>query len=161
MARPKKYTEERQEALVNAIRMGAPGGTAAGYAGIGSYSYYAWRRLGDRELTRREAGETPDPGMDWAVAFTIAVDEAKAAFEVRNVGLIQRAAQDTWQAAAWLLERRHPDRYGRVTRSEVSGPQGAPVQVATVDSADLEAKVNALIALRGQDDVADKDGDGE
>lgn len=34
-----------------------------------------------------------------------------------------------WSAAAWLLERRFPDDYARTVRSEVSGPDGGPVQV--------------------------------
>lgn len=48
--------------------------------------------------------------------------EAEAVWHMLEV--IRRAADkalpNTWQAAAWLLERRHPDVYGQRARVEVS-----------------------------------------
>ena len=37
------------------------------------------------------------------------------------MALVQSAAPQHWQAAAWWLERSFPDRYGRRDRNEVSG----------------------------------------
>jgi hypothetical protein len=37
--------------------------------------------------------------------------EAEAA--ERLVGLIEERAKEHWQAAAWMLERRHPDLFGK------------------------------------------------
>jgi hypothetical protein len=41
---------------------------------------------------------------------------------------IETAAPD-WRAAAFILERRHADRWGRQVRTEISGPGGKPVPI--------------------------------
>jgi hypothetical protein len=43
-----------------------------------------------------------------------------------------RLTQPDWKAMAWLAERRRPRDYGGVTRTEVSGPNGGPVQVGSL-----------------------------
>lgn len=45
---------------------------------------------------------------------------ARAEGELRNVALIAQAARGgSWAAAAWLLERHYPERWGRVLRTSV------------------------------------------
>jgi hypothetical protein len=74
--------------------------------------------------------------------FREAVEKAKAEAEVRDVTLIDKAAKDgSWQAAAWKLERKFPNKWGRVNRTEISGPDGAPVKV------DIDAKASLLQKL--------------
>ena len=47
------------------------------------------------------------------------LEGARAEGEVRAIAQIARAAMDTWQAAAWLLERQYPERWSRpATRAE-------------------------------------------
>lgn len=38
-----------------------------------------------------------------------------------------------WRAAAWLLERRNPQVYGKVYRAEVTGPEGMPIEMTVED----------------------------
>lgn len=38
-------------------------------------------------------------------------------------------ATPDWRAAAFILERRHPDRWGRQVKTEISGPGGKPVPI--------------------------------
>ena len=46
--------------------------------------------------------------------------------------MIEQAAKDgTWQAAAWKLERRYPQEYGK-TVQEHQGKDGGPIQVREV-----------------------------
>lgn len=45
--------------------------------------------------------------------FQDAVRKAKAWAEARDVIIITKHAEKKWQAAAWLLERKHPRRWGR------------------------------------------------
>lgn len=47
-----------------------------------------------------------------------ALKKADAEREANLVSRIMRASDDTWQAAAWLLERKYPERYARPTRPE-------------------------------------------
>lgn len=118
MARPTKLTPETQDRIVTALRAGNYQETAARYAGIDGATFYRWMERGTEE-TEGIYSE-----------FCEAVENAKAAAEVRDVALIDLAAQDgSWQAAAWKLERKFPNRWGRVTRTEISGPDGAAVKL--------------------------------
>ena len=95
------------------------------------------------------------------------IERSIAFFELRNLTLIQQAAQGydddetvtvtrrdangnliettttrrqkrarSWQAGAWLLERRMPDRYSQVARHEHAGLGGGPIEVETVTAAE-------------------------
>jgi transposase len=133
MGRPTKLNQETHDRIVNAIRAGNYQDTAAAYAGIDEATFYRWMERG-REETEGIYCE-----------FRKAVENAKAAAEVRDVALIDRAAQDgSWQAAAWKLERKFPNKWGRVNRTEISGPDGAPVKV------EMDAK-SALLTKLGLD----------
>jgi hypothetical protein len=48
---------------------------------------------------------------------------------VRDLAIIGRAADEHWQAAAWRLERRFPERYARNRRVELTGKDGGPVEI--------------------------------
>jgi hypothetical protein len=70
--------------------------------------------------------------------FSVAVEKARA--EAREVALdsIRTAAREgQWQAAAWYLERTAPNRYARVERREISGPDGGAITLL-----DLEREVS-------------------
>ena len=133
MARPTRCTPEVTQRVADAIRGGNYANVAARYAGIGERTFYKW-------MERAASGEEP------FVQFQQAIKEAEAAAEVRNMALIQQAAQaGTWQASAWYLERRYPSRYGRRDRLEHSGPDGGPIKQQVVGD-DQRAEVTALIA---------------
>ena len=101
MARPTKLTSEVQEQIVTAIRAGNYIETAAAYAGIDKSTLYDWLRRGARSPRGPYRG------------FSNAVKKALAEAEVRDVALIAKAGTKEWQAAAWRLERKFPDRWGR------------------------------------------------
>lgn len=102
---PTKLTAETTDRIVTAIRAGASLEAAAGYAGVGRQTFFDWLRK----------GRQTDPAPVYA-DLVAAVDEALAQFEVHAVGRIAKAGETEWQADAWRLERRFPDRYGRRTR---------------------------------------------
>jgi hypothetical protein len=60
------------------------------------------------------------------VEFSNAVEKAMAEAEVAGVNAIVVAAARHWQAAAWMLERKHPERWGR-RPAMVFQPDGGPV----------------------------------
>lgn len=134
MARPSKLTPAVQETICSAIRAGNYSEIAARYAGISSTTFYKWMALG-------EGDNAKDPYKE----FREAVENARATAEVRNIGLIQQAANNgTWQAAAWFLERTAPARWGRRSALEVTGAEGGPVKV-DISIDELEAKVAKLL----------------
>ena len=145
-----KLNPERQSRIVEALTQGNYIETAARYAGITPAGFYKWMHRGNTERQRIQDGGEPNPAEEIYVEFVEAVEKARSQAEMRNVGLIQKAAVDgTWQAAAWFLERSYPRRWGRSDRVEHVGADGGPVDVqVSVD--DLEEKVKQLLAHRGE-----------
>jgi hypothetical protein len=93
-----------------------------------------------------------DPNSDTKYReFRDAVESARSAAEIRNVALIQKAANDgTWQAAAWYLERTAWQRWGR--RTMVTGDAGEPIKVEV----DHRQTLRQVLGLDG--DAAPADG---
>ena len=117
-----KYTPETVDKITQAIRLGATYKLACDYAGISEDTFYQWRN------TKSE--------------FSEAIKLAEGEGALKSLAVIERAANGvkgedgeyilapTWQAAAWKLERRYPDMYGK-QRLELTGANGGPVQVET------------------------------
>lgn len=136
MGRPTKLTPEIQERIIQALSAGNYQDTAARFAGIDPSTFYRWMDDG--------AKDDADPLFK---EFREAVEKARAQAEVRSVALIQNAANGgTWQAAAWWLERSHPQKWGRQQRimQEISGPAGGPIQI--------EDPRSVLLSLLGDED---------
>lgn len=112
MARRSKYTPEAVQRIVQAIEMGATYELAAGYAGIAYDTFNEWRKS--------------------KAEFSEAVKSAEGRAAVKWLAQIEQASREgTWQAAAWKLERRHPQEYGR-TITEHQGNEDAPVAVRLI-----------------------------
>ena len=75
---------------------------AARFAGISPRTLHRWLRLGRKKGPYR--------------AFRRAVYRALAQAEIRDVLVINKAGPKDWRAAAWKLERRWPERWGRTSR---------------------------------------------
>lgn len=99
MARPTKYTEETAKKICDAIRIGATYELAAAYAGISADTFARWRA--------NNAG------------FAEKLREAEGQGAIGWLAKIEKAANDgDWRSAAWKLERRYPEQYGRQVVSQ-------------------------------------------
>ena len=96
--RPTKLTPEVQQTIVNALAAGVYLETAAFAAGITRETLNEWLRNGAKFQTGVQKG------------FSDAVKKALASSELRHAATISVASQSQWQAAAWILERRWPQR---------------------------------------------------
>lgn len=135
MTYPSKLTPERHAKIVKDLADGAYAKVAALANGVNDRTYRDWMARG-RDAARYEYGGAVDPADQPYVNFHDAVKEAEAKAEMLAIGRIQKAAETTWQAAAWYLERKHSDRWGRKDhlRQEISGPDGAAIQVEAEDA---------------------------
>lgn len=149
-----RLNQEVKDKLVTALRGGNYMETAAAWAGVNRATVYRWLERGDRAAEKHDAGETLTEQEQLFLDLRNEVDEARAAAMVRNISLIQQAAQTSWQAAAWWAERSAPHMWGRMVRTEVSGPNQGPLRV-NVSMDDLETLVqNILTEDEDEDDAS-------
>lgn len=117
--RKPKLTQEMIEKLGNALKAGNYIETACDYVGINRSTFYMWLQ------------EAEKPGAKQIYLDLLdTVRTARAEAEMRNVLKIQKAADDSWQAAAWWLERSQPKKWSKQTNVELSGVNGSPINVA-------------------------------
>ena len=94
-----KRTPEIEARITELIATGCTYAEAAAAAGIHRDTFRVWRR---------------DP------AFSVIIKKAEAEACARMVATVTKAAEKTWQAAAWWLERKYPARYAK---RDPSSPQ--------------------------------------
>lgn len=136
--RPTKLTPEVQERICDALRKGCTRRAAAAYAGISEDTLYNWIARGE--------GRAKSPPREEFTRFSEAVKRAESEAEKRYTEIIYRAADETWQAAAWWLERRYPKEWGRRERHEVQGSEdGPPIVIKHRGDFDFEKFIETLI----------------
>jgi hypothetical protein len=139
--------DPRIDRLLNALKVGHFVEEACKYAPIHKATFYRWLQQGEIIDAKAERGE---PLTEDEQEIRDLCDAIKAA-EVsgQNVALdkIREAINlGTWQAAAWFLERRNKK---WSNRTEITGPDGGPVQTVTVE--DVDEKIRNLIAASEAD----------
>lgn len=67
-------------------------------------------------------------------------DGAPVLHPVEQIVTVKKGRKKSWQAWAWLLERRRPDEFAQVRRTEITGLAGAPVQVESIEAKQERAR---------------------
>lgn len=124
-ARGHKLTEERRAAILNNLRTGLSVKSAAERTGVSYQTYADWLRRGRGEHPRLRQTQF------WA-DFAAEVDRVLAEAEAQAIRKVHQAADTDWRAAAWFLERRFRERWGRQTEQPVAA--GGEVKVVFVDT---------------------------
>lgn len=98
--------------------------TACQISGISRSTFYDWKKKG-------EEGKRP------FLEFLDTIKKAEAIAEAKRIQLISQASEENWQAAAWYLERRFPERWGRKkVDMEHSGDIQVNIKVEGIKSGD-------------------------
>ena len=122
MARPTKRSPEIEGLILRALEVGNTRRDSALGAGISYDSFKRW--------------------FDAYAEFSGAVEKAEALARQRFVGQIALAAKNgNWQAAAWNLERRDHENWGRRDRVDVTMEIRKEIERLTSDPAEIEAAV--------------------
>lgn len=124
--RPTKWTPERTQRLLTALGEGNTRRTACALAGLSEDTF------GRRMLSHAD--------------FAAQVTQKEAEAEAKAVATVLRASRETWQAAAWWLERKH----GWVRRLEHTGKDGGPIQWDMTRYTDEELAQMERLHLKGQ-----------
>lgn len=114
-----KLTPELANEILDNLRAGNTIKTVAGAAGISDDTFFQWLRWGEEDLKAKK-----DNAL---TRFALDVKKARHEAEARCVQIIANAAIETWTAAAWLLERRNPEMWGRKDRVTLEGNEEKPI----------------------------------
>ncbi len=163
---PTVLTDETQHDYVTAIMRGANLTDAAQYAGIHPATVGLWRQRLDtcNPQFDSDTGEivtwTDDernPPIPRLFEFFAAIRKAESDAKLLRLGQIERAASDPkyWTAAAWWLERKFPDEFGRRERRDIqiSGRvEHDTTGVVDVDDVTVDGrnKLEALVAAANE-----------
>ena len=129
MGRPTKLDKDTLMKICSALEAGNTLEVAAAYGRIHYDTFNKWMKRGEAELKRinGDARRKVKPSEASFVEFHEAVKKAIGFSEASIISEIRSHGRKTWQALAWLAERRWPKRWARPERIEHTGKDGGPV----------------------------------
>ena len=111
--RPSLFTAPRRKKIVESIQAGNTRKVAAMSVGVTDRILYKWLARGSKHEEIDYVQDVPKADQPF-FRFFQDVKKAEADAEAYYVGRVKHAADDgTWTAAAWWLERRRTDTYGK------------------------------------------------
>lgn len=148
--RPPLDPRDYADTITDALSKGAHLETAISLSGISRPTFYVWLKRGARARIRHEKTGDPIPKEDAVYAeFSYSVDKAIATAETNHLATITAASKDSWQAAAWILERRFPDKYARRTAHRFEDDAGEAVTLDRIREA-IQERLSDGNTLEGE-----------
>jgi hypothetical protein len=104
--------------LTQALSMGATYEHACHFAGIAYSTFRTWITAAEAAITRlgENSKARPTKAEQPFLEFLEVVKRAEGQAVMTWLLKIEAAASEHWQAAAWKLERRYPEQYGRTVQ---------------------------------------------
>lgn len=124
--RPSKLTPALQAKVAELLRAGMSRSAVAGAVRVSAAALKEWIARGEG----RDPERPRDPEYE---AFAAAVHEAEGEFEQSLIKAIKAKATGPfgdWRAAAFLLERRFSESWGKRIAQEITGKDGGPIELA-------------------------------
>jgi hypothetical protein len=146
IGRPTKCTPETTAKICAEVAKGMPKKFACARAGVDYANMLDWEKRG-------VDGEEP------FASFARALADARAAHVAMRLEAIE-AGEGDWKRQAWLLERLEPTLFGPTSRTQVTGADGGPVQMAAqvvvvpalaASSADWASGINGELSVDGEE----------
>jgi len=101
-----KYGEEMTQEICNHLKAGLNRTDACILVGIHYETFTEWMKKAE---------------------FAEAIKKAETSVKARNIAIIQRAGEKSWQASAWWLERKHKDEFAIPKNPEIAIDKGVVV----------------------------------
>lgn len=102
------FEKELVERFLKAIALGMSIKAACDYASIGEGTFYQWQRKAEKAEENGEGDENV------YVKFMKDFKKSKSSCMARHLARITQASDDgSWQASAWILERRFPEDFAQ------------------------------------------------
>lgn len=135
MGRELLLDDRRHKAIVEFIKGGSTITNACRAVGISQEAYFTWMRHGRN-------------GREPYVAFFEDVQRAKALARYSLERVIIEAAPDDWRAAAWMLERQHPEEYAQRSEVRTIHELPPPADLQGLGAETLEARIRDMDAKK-------------
>lgn len=131
---------EIREEIIGYVARGLGFGEACSLAGVSRQTMYQYMQVGAKDL---RAGKESEESF-----FYLLIKKAEAGAELDALEKIAKAANIPafWGAAAFYLERRYPDRYGKQDRLTVNSTSRIDVQTVNVQENIIDAHAREIIS---------------
>lgn len=160
--RPSKLTERAKAEILIQVRRGCYLETCFAYAGISRQTFSYWRKKSEVARESMQKGIPIRKRQRDLVKFFDDLEQALAQYEHIALHRIQRAGeQGNWQADAWRLERRFPERWAKKQEGDLNVNVAVGfgyIEVrenAPVDRSDSEALIPESRQLEPGDPIID------
>lgn len=120
-------------AIIEHIASGTTITNACALVGISQGTYFSWMRFGKAGDKRFHQ-------------FFLDAEQAKAIARLRLEHVIVQAAPDDWRAAAWMLERQHPEEYAQRSEVRTIHELPTPEHLQGLGAETLEARIREIDA---------------
>ena len=124
LGRSTKLTRDLIDSICTYIENGMTNKDAANLSDITEDTLYRWLR----EADEKDSQGKPLPGRKLQIELKQAIEKSKATFKAYHVRTIIQASRKTWQASAWLLERKFPEEYASADRAFIMSAQKAAME---------------------------------
>lgn len=162
LGRIPKCTPEMTRDISGNIALGLSNADVCAMAGINDSTFYRWMAVGKEEIGKMEADASYQPTENIAaiVEFCREVQKAIPLRKKRLISSIHKAAPIDWKAAAWLLERLHPEEFQIRVKQDITVDWRKELRNEGVDPALIERQVIEVIEASFRT-IADGNSDGE
>lgn len=142
-----KLSKELIDSLVELIAKGNYAKDACGYMGVSEELFYYWKKNGKNLYKKYEKEEIKKEELteyqSLLLYFFQCLKKAEKAAIIEAVAVIKTAAKDQWQAAAWYLERRAYQDWGRKDKIEIKGK----MKYENMSDTEIDDKITELTAI--------------
>ncbi len=130
-----------KERILIALAKGATYRLACSYAGISYTTFRVYMNKGEAliDLYEEQIDAHPDKGY---LDFYLKVKEVEALAALKWLEKIDKASEVQWQAAAWKLERRHPEEFGRYEKEKTDTTEDEMIKRAIEEVNRLQGEKN-------------------
>lgn len=139
LSKSRKFNTIRTAAILEAAKLGLPKVMLATAGGITEDTLNRWLKEGREQLEALQAvDDDADPEYGTPAHFFMSFEQSMFFADLAAVQRIRdewSAEKGAWQAAAWWLERRHPDAFGKKITQQITGHDGGPIKIQAVEIA--------------------------
>ena len=144
---PTKCTKANIERICNFIRIGADVKEACASIGVNPTTYYSWLKWGSerpRSIYKQFSDAAIKAHAEYEIKALATLDKAATGcthalllkdengnqlYDKDGLPLFIKPQGPDWQAEAWKLERRFPQRWSKTEKQEINTNQGPAVQI--------------------------------